>query len=404
MRKDKLLIRITCLLLLLTIAACICVLLRMGNVRLVAGESAEMLDRLAKLEAACRCISEDFYLDVDEEGLLDGAISGMLASLGDPYSFYYTPEQMASHNESLDGAYHGVGMLLQASETGELMVARVYEGSPADEAGVVQGDVILAVDGQSVSAADSRSFHQATLLMAGEDGAALELTLRRGSGELSLTVVRGSVETSSVAGAMLDGYQDEKIGYIAISRFSGDDVQAFREALTALEDGGITGLIIDLRNNPGGVLDDVVEIADTLLGEGLIVYTENRAGERVEYRSDAACTDVPLAVLVNGNSASASEILAAAVQDHARGVIVGSRSYGKGIVQTLVTFPQDSSGMQYTSARYFTPSGVCIHETGVTPDIELEAGGVDSSLTGTPDPVQDAQLRAAIKALEAPGA
>lgn len=404
MCKDKLLIRVTCLLLLLTIAACICVLLRMGNVRLVAGESAEMLDRFARLEAAYRCISEDFYLDVDEESLLHGALSGMLASLGDPYSFYYTPEQMASHNESLDGAYHGVGLLLQASEAGELMVVRVYDGSPADAAGVVQGDIILAVDGQSVSAADSRSFHQAALLMAGEDGAALELTLRRGDEELSLAVVRGSVETSSVASAMLKENPDEKIGYIAISQFSGDDVQSFREALTALENGGMTGLVIDLRNNPGGMLGDVVEIADALLGEGLIVYTENRAGERVEYRSDAACTDVPLAVLVNGNSASASEILAAAVQDHARGTIVGSRSYGKGIVQTLVTFPEDGSGMQYTSARYFTPSGACIHETGVTPDVLIEADGTDSSLTGTPDPVQDVQLRAAIKALESPAA
>lgn len=399
MRNNKLLIRIIWLLLLLLITASLCLLLRMGNVRLVAGESAETLERFSKLEAAYRCVCDGFYRELDEEALLDGAISGMLAALGDPYSFYYTPEQMTSHSETLDGAYHGAGMLLQASEAGELLVVRVYEASPADEVGVQQGDVILKVDGVAVNAADRQSFSRATSLMAGEDGTELRLSLRRGDAQIELTIIRGSVETSSVEHAMLDN----NIGYIAIAQFSGDDVEGFHEALSSLEDAGMTALVLDLRNNPGGVLGDVVDIADTLLGEGMIVYTESRAGERTEYRSDAACTDVPLSVLVNGNSASASEILAAAVQDHGRGSIVGSQSYGKGIVQTLISFPEDGSGMQYTSARYFTPSGACIHELGVTPDIAVDAGEVDSSLTGMPDPLRDPQLQAAIDALVSTG-
>lgn len=399
MHNNKLLIRITWLMLLLLIAASLCLLLRMGNVRLVAGENAEMLERFSKLEAAYRCVRNGFYRDVDEEALLDGAISGMLAALDDSYSFYYTPEQMASHSETMDGAYHGAGMLLQASEAGELLVVRVYEGSPADAGGVRQGDIILSVDGVAVSATDRLSFSRAAALMAGEDGTELHLSIRRKDELLHLTVVRGSVETSSVEHAMLDG----NIGYIAIAQFSGDDVEAFHEALNSLVSDGMTGLVIDLRNNPGGVLGDVVEIADSLLGDGLIVYTESRTGERTEYRSDAAQLDLPLSVLVNGNSASASEILAAAVQDHGRGSIVGSQSYGKGIVQTLVSFPEDGSGMQFTSARYFTPSGACIHELGVTPDIVVEAGEVDSSLTGMPDPQRDPQLRAAIDALDSAG-
>lgn len=360
-----------------------------GRLHLVNGEAYEMLERYAKLEAARSVITENYYQEVDEAALLDGAMRGMLASLGDPYSFYYSPEEMQARGANMEGAYDGVGLLILEESGGALEVLRVYAGSPAESAGMKAGDRIIAVDGASALEADLLE------RMRGENGTRAQLSIDRGGERLEIGVERGNVRYSNVASAMLEG----GVGYIAIFQFSGDDVEAFARALEELQRGGASALIIDLRNNPGGLLGDVTAIADQLLDGGLIVYTEDRSGAREEFYAEAGACELPLAVLVNGSSASASEILAAAVQERGRGAVVGTQTYGKGVVQSLVSFESDGSGMQYTSSRYFTPNGRSIHGEGVAPDVVVEAGKGWRCPSGEPDLQNDDQLRAAAQLL-----
>ena len=362
---------------------------RIGNV-------GETLSRYARLEAIRSTLVKDYYQEVDEDALIEGAIRGMMYALEDPYTFYYTPDELQRHDAQSEGIYSGLGILVQNNADGEIEIIRVYEGGPADAAGAQAGDRIVAVDGVPVSGGSVEELSDAVDRMRSKDGSTVELQLRREGELLELTLTCGDVHVSNVNSAVLEG----NIGYIEICQFSGDDVEGFRAALEELQAENVRGLVVDLRNNPGGLLTDVVEIADLLLPEGDVVYVENRAGERITYSSDAEYWDVPLVVLINGMSASASEILAAAVQDFDRGALVGTRSYGKGIVQSLLVVESDGAGMQYTSATYYTPSGRCIHGTGVSPDIFAEAPEGYYNLTGVPDPESDVQLKAALVQLE----
>ena len=359
------------------------------------GRVGEQLSRYARLEAIRSTLVEDYYREVDEDALIEGAIRGMMDALEDPYTFYYTPDELQRRDAQSEGVYSGLGVLVQNNADGEIEIIRVYEGSPADAAGAQAGDRIVAVDGISVNGGSVEALSDAVGRMRGEDGSAVELRVRREDELLDLTLIRGDVHVSNVNSAVLEG----DVGYIEICQFSGDDVEGFRAAIAELQAANVRGLIVDLRNNPGGLLSHVMEIADLLLPEGEVVHIENRAGERVSYSSDAQYWDVPLVVLINGMSASASEILAAAVQDFDRGALVGTRSYGKGIVQSLLVFESDGAGMQYTSATYYTPSGNCIHGTGVAPDIVVEAPVGYYNLTGVPDPENDVQLKAALEQL-----
>lgn len=367
----------------------------------VSGSEYAMIERYSKLEEVRSALIEGYYREVDDDALMTGAIEGMMAALDDPYTYYYSPDAWERHSEEAQGVFHGLGLLVQINADGYIEVIRVYDGSPADAAGLRAGDLIVEVDGEKVSGESVQTLNEAVERMKGEDGEAVVIKLLRDGEAQSLRVLRGSVNVSNVYACMLE----DSVGYIQIIQFTGDDVTAFQEALASLQQSGARALVIDLRNNPGGLLDDVVEIADALLPEGLIVYTQNRAGSRENYYSDGEYCDLPLAVLINDMSASASEILAAAVQDHGRGVLVGTRSYGKGVVQTVVGLAEDGSGMQYTSSCYYTPSGKSIHGTGVKPDIEVETQERDNASADMPDPEHDAQLRAALKALEGlPGA
>ena len=368
------------------------VLLLSGKV----GKLGETLSRYARLEAIRSTLTENYYCEVDEDVLIEGAIRGMMDALEDPYTFYYTPDEMQRHDAQSEGVYSGLGILLQNNADGEIEIIRVYADGPADAAGAQAGDRIIAVNGTPVSGESVEALSDAVDRMRGEDGASVDLQLRRADEILNVTLICGEVHISNINSAILDG----DIGYIEIYQFSGDDVESFRAAMDALQAANVRGLVIDLRNNPGGYLSDVVEIADLLLPEGAVVYVENRAGERVAYSSDAQYWDVPLVVLINEMSASASEILAAAVQDFDRGTLVGQRSYGKGIVQSLLVFESDGAGIQYTSATYYTPSGHCIHGTGVSPDIVAEVSEGYYNLSGVPDPENDAQLHAALEQLD----
>ena len=391
-KRNALLLALMWVLVIACTAGATTVLLLSGRV----GRVGELLSRYARLEAIRSTLVEDYYQEVDEEALIEGAIRGMMYALEDPYTFYYTPDELQRHDAQSEGVYSGLGILVQNNADGEIEIIRVYEGGPADAAGAQAGDRIVAVDSMPVSGGSVEELSDAVDRMRGESGSTVELQLRREGEVLDLTLTCGDVHVSNVNSAVLEG----NIGYIEICQFSGDDVEGFRAAMEELQAADVRGLVVDLRNNPGGLLTDVVEIADLLLPEGDVVYVENRAGERINYSSDAEYWYVPLVVLINGMSASASEILAAAVQDFDRGALVGTRSYGKGIVQSLLVFESDGAGMQYTSATYYTPFGRCIHGTGVSPDIVAEAPEGYYNLTGMPDPENDVQLKAALEQLE----
>jgi carboxyl-terminal processing protease len=294
-------------------------------------------------------------------------------------------QEMAERSQ---GVYEGVGLLLSADKDGMLVVLRIFEDSPAIEAGVKPGDVVLAVNGETVSASDARAMDEAIQMIRDFSGDALELTLRRGKKVHTISLKPRTITMRRVTHQVLPG----DIGYIMIYEFIGDDATGFISAVNDLKAQNVKGLIIDVRSNPGGLLSDVVKIADQLLPAGLIVYTQDRSGAREEYYSDENHWDVPMAVLVNGMSASASEILAGALQDYGVAKVVGVKTFGKGIVQTMLPFRSDGAGMQLTTATYFTPKGRSIHGVGIEPDVTVEA---TISVGGTPNLEKDAQLKAA---------
>ncbi len=348
----------------------------------------------ARAEEILEIVERDYYQEVDEEALTTAAIQGMLASLGDPYTFYYTSEAYQAMNEETTGQYSGVGMLVGETAQGTLEVMRVFRDSPAETAGIQAGDVLVSIDGTPVSGETPLGLSTASDLLKGDGLTPVEVEVSREGETLSFTIQRGDVNINYVEYSVLEG----NVGYLSIYQFTGDDVEGVKEAISAFQEAGVSALVVDVRSNPGGLLDDVVEICDMLLPEGLIVYTENRQGVREEYYADAEYWDVPMAVLVNGESASASEIFAAAVQDTGRGVVVGETTYGKGIVQTLYSF-SEGDGVQLTTSAYYTPSGASIHGQGVTPDIEVALAADASVVYHAPDAETDAQLRAALEAL-----
>ncbi len=361
------------------------------NSRFVSQEEYDTIQRYSRLEEVRRNLVTSYYKELDEDALVLGAIRGMTASVGDRYTFYYTPEEMKRANENTAGVYHGVGMLLQVNDDGEIQVVRVFPGTSAEANGVRVGDVIVAVDGERVSGADGRRYNEAVSLIRGERDTSVMLTIRRDGERMDLAVRRGDVSVSYADYRVLDG----DIGYISISQFSGDASAKFHEAIETFRSQNVKGLVIDLRNNPGGLLDQVVSIADAILPTGVIVYIRERDGNRQDFYSDEAMYDVPVAVLVNGMSASASEILASAVQAFGRGTIIGLNTYGKGIVQTLVPFQEDGAGLQLTTSSYYDALDRCPHEVGVKPDVEVALEG--NNLSDTPDPMSDNQLAAAIQ-------
>ena len=328
----------------------------------VTEEEYALISRYSRLEEVRRTVHDSYYRDVDDETLVLGAVRGMLESLDDRYTFYYTIEEMEKSNSHNTGIYKGIGVTIAADKDGELVILRIFRDTPAERAGMLTGDILLAVNGTPVSGETSKEMDAAVDMIADCGDEEITLTVRRDGDEIDLRMRRETVTMNRVYSEILDD-----IGYIQITDFLGDDVEGFLAALKELEAAGVRGLIIDLRNNTGGYLDDVVAIADALLPEGLVVYTEDRAGVRREERSDAVCVSFPVVCLVNEMSASASEVLSGAVQDYGIGAIIGEKTFGKGIVQTILTFA-DGAGMQLTTATYYTPSGRCIHGTGIEPD------------------------------------
>ena len=390
-KRSVSLLTFVCVLLIVAMSASTLTLLLTGS-RPAAPEAGE--GPLARAEEILSIVQREYYREVDAETLETAAIDGMLAALGDPYTFYYTDEAYAAMNEETTGQYVGVGMLVGEAEGGDLRVLRVFRDSPAEKAGIEAGDALLAIDGARVGGDAPMSLSEASALLKGEGETPVEVEVERGGEVLSFTLERGEVSINYVEYSILEG----DVGYLSIYQFTGDDVEGVKEAISAFQQAGVSALVVDVRSNPGGLLTDVVDICDMLLPEGLIVYTEDRSGAREEFYADGEYWDVPMAVLVNGDSASASEIFAAAVQDTGRGIVVGEVTYGKGVVQTLHAFPE-GDGMQLTTATYYTPSGASIHGQGVTPDIEVALAADASVIYHAPDAASDAQLAAALEAL-----
>lgn len=310
---------------------------------------------------------QDAYLgEIDDEKLTDYMCTGLVAGLEDKYSTYYTQEQYEKMIESANGHYSGIGISILADESGKVVIESCGENTPAAEAGITAGDILLEIDGTRVTGMTASE--AAKLIQNKKEGEAFSMTLNRDGKDYTVEIAVREVEVISVAGSMLD----EQVGYIRISEFTGVTSQQFADSYQKLKDQNMTKLIIDLRSNPGGLVSGVCDTLRQILPKGLIVYTEDKYGSRKEQTCDGETPiDISMVVLVNGSSASASEIFAGAVQDYGVGTIVGTVTYGKGVVQD--TYPLDNGGaVKLTVSHYFTPKGNDINGKGITPDVVCE--------------------------------
>lgn len=314
--------------------------------------------------------------EIDEEVLRDSLIKGYVAGLSDPYSVYYDEAETKELLETTSGEFEGIGVVLQQDiDTKFITFITVYENSPAEKGGFKSGDILYKVNGEDVSIQD---LDKVVAKVRGKKGTTVELTVLRGENleEVTATLTRDKVEIQTVASELKEG----DIGYIQITQFDTATYGQFEKALTELTQKGAKGFVFDVRSNPGGNLDTVCDMLDLILPKGTIVYTEDKSGKKdVISSDDEHKLDVPMAVLINGNSASASEIFAGAIKDYKVGTIVGTTTYGKGIVQQL--FPMtDGTCLKLTISEYFTPSGNTIHQKGVEPDVEVEYTKEDNQL------------------------
>lgn len=352
-------------------------------------QSEDIQKKLGKLESYIRAYSLE---EVDDKLLEDYLYYGLVAGLEDPYAAYYNEEETQSMLDSSSGSYCGIGAVFsQNMMTGIVTVSRVYEGFPAFEAGILPEDILYMVEGEDITGQDLTNV---VTKIKGEEGTEVTISMLRGEEVIDFTMKRMVVEVPTVEYEMLDA----NVGYIMITEFDGVTSTQFSDGLTDLHEQGMKSLVIDLRNNGGGSVDAVCEIADELLPEGLIVYTEYNDGERVDRESDAQCIELPMAVLMNGASASASEILAGALQDYGVATIVGTQSYGKGIVQSVLDL-QDGTALKLTTAKYYTPNGNNIHEIGITPDVEVDLPE-ELKTEVTLSYEEDVQLQKAIEVLQ----
>lgn len=312
---------------------------------------------------------EEYYLhEIDERALEDGKYKGMIEALNDPYTTYLTVEETSERIMQNEGTYRGIGIVLsQNTETGEMTITRCYQDSPAEKAGIMSGDILYQIDGILVSDMELSDV-TAHIKNSDEEGVVLTLIREGEQNYLNITVVPGSVQSEMVQSQMLE----DSIGYLAIYDFTETTYEQFHAHLESLKEDGMTGLIVDLRNNTGGLMTSVTDILDSILPEGVMVYTLDKEGNRTDYNSSGATPlEIPMVVLVNEYTASASEIFAGAVRDYDMALLVGTKTYGKGVVQSTF-YLEDGSAVKLTSASYFTPEGTDINGTGLEPDVVVE--------------------------------
>ena len=325
----------------------------------------ELKDFYKKFNQVKAVIQEDYLEEPELKTLLDGALKGMVASLDDPYSYYLTAKEYQDFLVDVEGTYAGVGLSVTVSKDDNMItVMNAFKGSPAAEVGIVVGDKIVGIDGEDV---DGTMLDAAVNKMRGEPNTKVEVSILRNGEIKDYNLTRAVINLPDMEYKMLD----DKIGYIWLYRFDQNSSVNFVDALNDLHSQGMQGLVLDLRNNPGGLLDECVAIADTLLPEGLVLYSEDKHGNREEYTTNKEYLNIPLTVLVNEYSASASEVLSGAIQDHGVGVIIGHTTFGKGLVQTIRGPFKEGDVVKLTTAKYFTPKGRDINQKGVVPDIEV---------------------------------
>lgn len=350
------------------IAACLAAFLAggaaaIGGVCYLAGFGAESLGDLARFLGARRFIESRYVGDVDDGKLMDGAISGMVQALGDPHSIYLDPEMYGQLMDQTEGSFGGIGVYMGFKDGG-VQIVSVMEGTPGEAAGLRAGDEIIAVDGTPVTEYQPE---EVAMHIRGEIGTDVTLTVRRaGEADKDYQITRASIEMKTVAGRMLE----DGMGYIRIGNFSEHTGREFASVLQDLEGQGMNGLILDLRENPGGLIKSCVEVANHVVPKGTVVSVIDKNGKKETYESELAESKYPIVVLIDGNSASASEILAGALQDTGAATLVGTKSYGKGSVQVVVPMHHDDA-LKLTIAKYYTPSGRCIDGLGIEPDVEI---------------------------------
>lgn len=345
---------------------------RKGTVKKTS-DSAASATTLKKIQNIESILNNNYYTyseDVSLDNLEEGIYSGMMKSIGDPYAEYFSASNLEELYNDTQGVHYGIGCSVSINDDGFPEIISIIDDSPAQGADVLPGDLIVEVEGESTF---GLTLSRVVGMIKGKDGTPVEITFyREGETEyLVKTIIRGeAIQDTNVSWGTYK--EDERIGYIFIKEFDEASTEQFVEAIEKLNEEKIEGLIIDLRGNPGGNLSSVVEICRYILPKGLIVYEEDRNGERKEYTCDGENElKIPLAVLINEYSASASEIMAGAIKDYKKGTLIGENTYGKGIVQT-VTSLGDGSAIKYTKSAYFTPLGNSVQGVGIAPDIELE--------------------------------
>ena len=362
------------------------------SIKLFAFTNFKHLDKIIQVKDI---LTQRYYEGADENKLVESAVSGMASSLGDKYTAYYTKKQWSDLEQDLEGSYVGIGVRIKVDAAGLISIAEFFNGSSAKAEGMAVGDKIVKVDDKDVRKVDADSVIN---MIRGKEGTKVKLTIIRESDgkTLNFNVTREKIKVDNVTSKIISG----NIGYISIRMFDMEVAKYFNDNLDKLLKAGIKGLIIDVRDDPGGYYEQVIAIADRLLPEATIVYTEDKNKVKDIKHSDKRSLELPLVILINGNSASASEILAGAIKDNNKGKLVGTKSYGKGLVQTSVTF-KDGSALKFTIQRYFTPSGVCIQGKGIEPNIEVK---LNDKFKGIPitsvPPEEDEQLKKAVEVVK----
>lgn len=360
-----------------------------GNKLIVSVDSSETAAGIKKLLALKEQISLEYYKDVDNTTLIDGAIKGMFDSLGDPYSTYFTSEEFSKYMEMATGVYEGIGVVVTEDEQGVTYVIAPQKGTPAEAAGIKTGDKIIKVDGEDVTTIGSDAV---VAKVKGPADTTVNITIARGEEIIEMSLVRKTIEAKTVESRVIGDK-----GYIQISEFTDKTADDFEVQLGELLAQNITGLVIDLRSNPGGGVQEAVEIADRILGETMVVYTVDKNGNKTEYTSDGTeQLNLPMVALVDGGSASSAEILAGALQDTGAAQLVGTKTFGKGIVQEIISLT-DGGGFKVTNSEYFTPNGNNIHEKGLEPNIVIEATDFMKNNVFTDE--EDVQLQKALQVL-----
>ena len=370
----------------------------LGNGILLSGFTSRRSDKLdyEKIEEKTSylqsIIDEYFLFDEDMTKVEDGIYAGMMNGLGDPYTVYYTKEEYKALNEDTEGKYSGIGAVVsQNPNTKIITIVNVFDNSPAKESGLQVGDIIYKIDGEEVAGTDMDILVKTKIR--GEEGTSFKMIVLRGDErkEVELELTRRSIEVQTVVGKMLD----DNIGYIAVSQFDAVTSDQFENSIEELKSQGMTKLIVDLRGNPGGLLDQVVSMLDYILPEGVVLYTEDKYGNGDVYESDGINElKIPMVVLVNENSASASEVFTATFRDFNWGTIVGKTTFGKGIVQNVLPLG-DGTAVKITTQHYYPPSGYDLHKVGIKPDVEVDLN--EGAVIGSES---DNQLSTAIEILK----